>query len=61
MLWSEKYSLGSYRIFSEKYLIVNDTTLRRIWFSVNTNNTGKKHNPTRDEICKFYKYPVEIR
>ena len=57
--WKEKYNLNSYYVFSEKYIIVNDTTLRRIWFLCETCEKYKneEQNPVRDEICKFFKYP----
>jgi len=57
--WAEKYDLGSYRIFSEQYVIVNDTTLKKIWFLCETcdNPDGRKIDSTRNEIYKFFKFP----
>jgi len=51
--------LGSYRIFSEQYVIVNDTTLKKIWFLCETcdNPDGRKIDSTRNEIYKFFKFP----
>ena len=55
--WIGKYGFRSYVIYSEQYVIVNDTTLRRIWFSSNANNSTRTRDPLRNDIYKFYKYP----
>jgi len=57
--WALGYDLGSYEIFSEQYLIINDTTLRRIWSLCETceKHDGKKREPVKNEMYKFYKYP----
>ena len=51
------FQIGCYDIFSQQYLIVNDTTLRIIWHLCETCETSKGKNPIRNEIYKFYKYP----
>ena len=57
--WAEPFQTGCYIIFSEQYLILNDTTLKRIW-SLCENwepSDGKKRDPVRNEIYKFFKFP----
>jgi len=58
--WAMPYQIGCYHIFSGQYVIENDTTLRLIFFLCETCN-GEKSNSIRNEIYKFYKYPVEIK
>ena len=57
--WAMPFQIGCYDTFSQQYLIVNDTTLRRIWHLCETCETsnGEKRDPLRNEIYKFYKYP----
>jgi hypothetical protein len=61
--WAMLFQYDCYNIFSQQYLIVNDTTLKRIWHLCETcsSNGGGKRNPTRNEFYKFYKYPVEMK
>lgn len=58
--WAMPFQIGCYDIFSQQYVIVNDTTLRQIFHLCETCN-GEKRDPVRNEIYKFYKYPVEIK
>jgi len=54
------YDLTSYDIFSIHYLIMNDTTLKRIWHFCETCDK-KKHDPIRNDIYKFYQYHIDIK
>ena len=58
--WAMPFQFNCYDIFSQQYVIENDTTLRLIFFSCETCN-GEKSDTVRNEIYKFYKYPVEIK
>jgi hypothetical protein len=58
--WAMPFQYDCYDIFSQQYLILNDTTLKRIWHLCETCN-GEKRNPVKDDICKFYEYPVEMK
>ena len=59
--WAMVYDLTCYEIFSEQYLIINDTTLRNIWYLCETcqPSNNKKQNPIRNDIYKFYQYDFE--
>ena len=56
--WVRAYDLGCYIIFSEKYLIENDTTLKEIWHSVESPFLEKKEIEEND-IFKFYEYKFD--
>jgi len=60
--WAFRYDLGAYEIFSAQYLIVNNTTLRQIWYLCETCFTydGKVHDPNRNEIFKFHEFNYDI-
>jgi len=53
------FQTGCYDTFSQQYVIIDDTTLRRIWHVCETCETsdGTKRDPTRNDIYKFFKYP----
>ena len=56
--WLLKYRFEYCRIYSEQYVILNDTTLKRIWFSSYANtDTDRQYDFSRNEIYKFYKFP----
>jgi hypothetical protein len=59
--WAESFQYDCYNIFSQQYLIVNDTTLRKIWDLCETceSSDGTKRDPVKDEIYKFYEYQIE--
>jgi hypothetical protein len=57
--WAMLFQWDCYDVFSQQYLIVNDTTLRQIE-TCRRNERGER-NTTRNEIYKFYKYPVEMK
>lgn len=64
--WTRRIGLVSYLIFSEKYVIVNNTTLRLIWFECETceegdwgNGVKEPPNPLRDDIYRFYEYQID--
>jgi len=55
--WASRYNPGCYEIFSEQYVIENDTTLRLIWHLCETCETySTKRDPIRNDIYKFFKY-----
>ena len=54
--WADKYELVSYHIVSAKFVILNDSTLRRIWLECETCENGKP-DKTRNDIFKFFPYP----
>jgi hypothetical protein len=54
--WAVPFQFNCYDIFSGQYVIENDTTLRKIWQEL---HDGKQRDPVRNEIYKFFKYPVE--
>jgi len=53
--WAMPSQFNCYDIFSEQYVIENDTTLRQISQEI---HDGKQRDPVKNEIYKFYKYPV---
>jgi hypothetical protein len=53
--WTRPYALGHYRVYSEKYLIVNDTTLRQIWL-YSTPFNDKKCDTVTNDLYHFYEY-----
>ena len=57
--WALPYQSKCYEIFSQQYVILNDTTLRQIWHLCETCEAydGKKRDPIRNDIYKFFKYP----
>ena len=57
--WVSRYNLNNYDIFSGKYFIENDTTIRHIWFSCETCET--KRDPVRNEIYRFFKYQIDTK
>lgn len=59
--WAMSFQYSCYDIFSQQYLILNDTTLRRIWSLCETCNSSDGKNPIKNEIYKFYKYPVDTK
>ena len=64
--WALPYQTRCYEIFSEQYLIVNDTTLRRIWSLCETCGIYGKHDKKRDpvikdEIYRFYEYQIDTK
>jgi len=52
--WAMLFQFNCYNVFSGQYIIENDTTLRLIW----QESRNSQRNPVRNEIYKFYKYPV---
>jgi len=56
--WAMPFQFNCYDVFSQKYVIENDTTLRLIRQEL---HDGKQRDPVRNEIYKFYKYPVEMK
>jgi len=54
--WAMPFQFNCYDIFSQQYVIENDTTLRLIRQEL---HDGKQRDPVRNEIYKFYKYPVD--
>ncbi len=54
--WADKYELASYHINSAKFIILNDSTLRRIWVVCETCDDNKP-DKTRNDIYKFFQYP----
>jgi len=55
--WAMPYQIGCYHIYSEQYVIENDTTLRRIFHLCETDDPRReKSSPARNDIYKFYKY-----
>lgn len=57
--WAMPFQWDCYEIFSQRYLMVNDTTLRRIWHLCET--SSGREGKARNGIYKFYKYPVEMK
>jgi phosphate-selective porin len=57
--WAMSFQYDCYEIFSQQYLIVNDTTLNRIRHLCET--SPGREGKARDGIYKFYKYPVEMK
>jgi hypothetical protein len=59
--WAMPFQYDCYNIFSQQYVIINDTTLKRIWHFCETfqNTEDVKHTTSRNEIFKFYQYAVE--
>lgn len=57
--WVVPYALGHYKIYSEKFLIVNDTTLKRIWKYYEY--ATEKHGIETNEICHFHKYEFDTK
>jgi len=53
--WAMLFQFNCYNVFSGQYVIENDTTLRLIW----QESRNGQRNPVRNEIYKFYKYPVD--
>ena len=61
--WALPYQIWCYDIFSQQYLIVNDTTLRRISHLCETCNSsnGEMRDTARGEIYKFQEFQVNTR
>ncbi|MCL1932216.1 MAG: hypothetical protein FWF53_00165 [Candidatus Azobacteroides sp.] len=55
--WAMPFQWAGYNIFSQQYVIESDTTLRQIFHLCETCDT--KRDPVRNEIYKFYEYPVD--
>ena len=55
--WAMPFQFNCYDVFLGKYVIENDTTLRKIW----QESRNGQRSPVRNEICKFHKYPVEMK
>ena len=53
--WSEKYDFGSYLIFSEDYVIVNDTTLRQVRRSGKVCVEDKKFEKATNVVYHLYR------
>jgi hypothetical protein len=58
--WAMPFQYDCYDIFSQQYLILNDTTLKRIWHLCETCNSEKR-DPIEDEIYKFCEYSIKMR
>ena len=60
--WAEPFQIGCYIIFSQQYVIIDDTTLKRIWHLCETceTNDGKNRDPKRNEIYKFFKFQIDM-
>ena len=54
--WAMPFQFNCYDVFSEQYVIENDTTLRKIW---QESRNSEQHGSVKNEIYKFYKYPVD--
>jgi hypothetical protein len=60
--WVMPYGVWHYYIFTEKYLIVNDTTLLHIWRSIESPAEGEeKREIEKNEIYHFYEYPFDVK
>lgn len=59
--WAIPYQFNSYDIFSQQFLIVNDTTLRKIYHLCETcsADVNERQKNRKDEIYKFYKYSID--
>ena len=55
--WVIPYALGGYYIYSGRYLIVNDTTIRRIWRSFES--PVEKSETETNDIYHFYEYKFD--
>lgn len=55
--WAMPFQWDCYDVFSGQYVIENDTTLRKIW----QESRNHQRDPVRNDIYKFYKYPVEMK
>ena len=53
--WTEYYELWSHSIYVNHYLIVNDTTLRQIWYSCKTCKDSK-YDTDENHDYHFVKY-----
>ncbi len=54
--WANKLDLATYYIYSAKFVILNDSTLRRIWAVCETCDDNKPDD-TRNDIFNFFQYP----
>jgi hypothetical protein len=59
--WALPFQTGCYTIFSEQYVIIDETTLKRIWSLCENCDppNAKKRDPVRNEIYTFYEYQIE--
>ena len=55
--WAMPFQFNSYDIFSQQYVIENNTTLRQIFDLCET--CGTKRDPVRNEIYKFYEFKID--
>jgi hypothetical protein len=57
-IWVIPYALGGYIVYSDKFLIINDSTLKHIWHYHSFNG---KHELEKKDIYNFYEYKYDLK
>ena len=59
--WVGKFGLCAYDIYSEQFVVLNDTTLQRIWFWCDTCSPHRfsDRDPIRNEIYRFREFRID--
>ena len=59
--WVSRFDLMSYDIFSSRFIILNDTTLKEIWHFCETGcGQIEQPDPVRSDIYRFFQFDVDV-